>query len=173
MVDVAKYFLAFTENESCGKCVPCRLGTQHMLKVLTDLTGGHGTPEHLERLKAVGQAMRDGSLCGLGQTAPNPALTTLKYFEDEYRAHLDNTCPAGVCRPLIEFQVVESKCPGCGACVRGCAPDAITGGKKKPHTINQELCIQCGACHEVCKFDAITIESPAVARRRAVSGRPG
>lgn len=172
MVDVARYFLAFTENESCGKCVPCRMGTQHLLRILTDLTGGRGAPAHLDRLKAVGEAMRNGSLCGLGQTAPNPALTTLMYFEDEYRAHLDDTCPAGVCRPLIEFSIVEKDCPGCGACIRACASDAITGEKKKVHKINQDLCIQCGACKEVCKFDAILIESPASARRRAVSGRP-
>jgi len=172
MVDVARYFLAFTENESCGKCVPCRMGTQHLLKILTDLTGGLGTPAHLARLKGLGQAMRDGSLCGLGQTAPNPALTTLRYFEDEYRAHLDGICPAGVCRPLIEFSIVEKDCPGCGACIRACATAAITGEKKKPHKINQDLCIQCGACKEVCKFDAVLIESPASARRRATIGRP-
>jgi NADH:ubiquinone oxidoreductase subunit F (NADH-binding) len=159
MVDVARYFLTFTESESCGKCVPCRMGTQHLLLMLTDITEGRGTPEQMETLKRIGDTMKKGSLCGLGQTAPNPVLTTLRYFEDEYRAHIEeHKCPAGVCRALVTFRIDAEKCTGCRACVQVCPVEAIRGEKKKPHEIDNELCIRCGSCRQACKFDSVVVE---------------
>jgi NADH:ubiquinone oxidoreductase subunit F (NADH-binding)/(2Fe-2S) ferredoxin/Pyruvate/2-oxoacid:ferredoxin oxidoreductase delta subunit len=159
MVDVARYFLTFTENESCGKCVPCRMGTQHLLRMLTDVTGGRGTPQQIETMKKICDTMLKASLCGLGQTAPNPVLTTLRYFEDEYRAHIEKRkCPAGVCREMTHFSIDAQACTGCRACIPACSSDAITGNLKEPHVINQELCIHCGACRDVCKFDAVIVE---------------
>jgi NADH-quinone oxidoreductase subunit F len=159
MVDVARYFLTFTENESCGKCVPCRMGTQHLLRILTDIAEGRGTPRQIETMKKISDTMMKASLCGLGQTAPNPVLTTLRYFEDEYRAHVENRkCPAGVCREIIRFSVDAEACTGCRACIPACPTEAITGELKEVHEINQELCIHCGSCRDVCKFDAVRVE---------------
>jgi len=158
MVDVARYFLSFTESESCGKCTPCRMGTQHLLRILTDITEGRGRQDDIDRLKRICRTVADGSLCGLGQTSPNPVLTTIRYFEDEYRAHIDeHKCPAGVCRELIEFEIDDAKCTGCGVCVLSCPVQAIRGEKKQPHVIDPNLCIHCGACRSVCRFDAVLV----------------
>ena len=158
MVDMARYFLTFTENESCGKCVPCRMGTQHLLRILTAITQGRGKLADLDTLRKIGDTMKNASLCGLGQTAANPVLTTLQYFEDEYRAHIENhNCPAGACRALIDFAIDAKRCTGCGACMRACPVTAIIGEKKEPHLIDQELCIRCGSCRQACKFDAVLV----------------
>lgn len=159
MVDMARYFLTFTENESCGKCVPCRMGTQHLLRILTGITQGKGTLDQLDTLRKIGDTMKSASLCGLGQTAANPVLTTLQYFEEEYRAHIeDHKCPAGACRALIRFDIDPARCTGCGACLRACPVAAISGEKKQPHAIDQQLCIQCGSCRQACKFEAVLVD---------------
>jgi NADH:ubiquinone oxidoreductase subunit F (NADH-binding) len=159
MVDIARYFLNFTRDESCGKCVPCRMGTQHLLRILTDICEGRGVPEQIQQLKAIADTVKKGSLCGLGQTCPNPVLTTLRYFEDEYRAHVvDRKCPAGVCRALISFSIDQAACTGCGACLRACPAEAISGEKKKPHQIDKERCIRCGSCRTACKFESIILD---------------
>jgi NADH:ubiquinone oxidoreductase subunit F (NADH-binding)/(2Fe-2S) ferredoxin/NAD-dependent dihydropyrimidine dehydrogenase PreA subunit len=158
MVDVAKYFLNFLQDESCGKCVPCRLGIDRMLEIITDITEGRGKPEHLALLEELADTVSQTALCGLGKTAPNPVLTTLKYFRDEYEAHInDKKCPAGVCKSLITYSIDAVKCTGCGVCLRGCAQGAITGGKKEPHAIDASLCLKCGICRSECKFDAILV----------------
>jgi len=158
MVDVAKYFLNFLQDESCGKCVPCRMGIDRMLEIVTDITEGRGTLEQLELLEDLGETVGETSLCALGKTAPNPVLSTLRYFRDEYEAHIgEKKCPAGVCRALIEYVIDEDKCTGCGACLRACPHGAVTGEKKKPHTINPEACAKCGICRDGCKFDAVLI----------------
>ncbi len=171
MVDVARFFLTFTQSESCGKCVPCRLGTKHMLDMLTEITEGRGTMEHLELLQEIGEQVRAGSLCALGQTAPNPLLTTLRYFRDEYEAHiLEKRCPAGVCRALVRYSILAEVCTGCGLCRRNCPVEAIAGERRQPHTIDQARCIQCGACRESCRFGAIAVggrEDQAVAAASA------
>ncbi|MCE5312507.1 MAG: NADH-quinone oxidoreductase subunit NuoF [Nitrospiraceae bacterium] len=156
MVNIAKYFLNFTQSESCGKCVPCRIGTKRMLEMLERITNGLGQPGDIEKLEQLSADIKSGSLCGLGQTAPNPVLSTIKYFRDEYEAHIfDKKCPAGVCNSLLTFTIIEDRCKGCQACAKACPSKAITGEKKKPHAIDQSLCIKCGACFEVCKFRSV------------------
>ncbi len=158
MVDVARYFLDFTQKESCGKCVPCRLGTKQMLDILTDITRGHGRPGDIELLQELAIAVKQGSLCGLGQTAPNPVLTTIRYFRHEYEAHIqEHRCPALVCKRLIRYQINPEKCVACGLCRKACPTEAIWGEKKTPHVIDQSKCIKCGVCLETCppKFSAV------------------
>jgi NADH-quinone oxidoreductase subunit F len=156
MVDIARFFLSFTVAESCGKCVPCRVGLKRMLEVLEQITGGKGTREHLEFLQKMGEVIKDTALCGLGNTAPNPVLTTLKYFSDEYEAHIENKCcPAHVCVELVKFEVIEEKCVKCGACYEACPVEAIDWEKKQYAKINKDKCIKCKACIAACNFDAI------------------
>ncbi|MBI5025358.1 MAG: NADH-quinone oxidoreductase subunit NuoF [Nitrospirae bacterium] len=156
MVNIAKFFLEFTQAESCGKCVPCRVGTKRLLEILDRITKGMGHVDDIELLEKLSHDVKVTSLCGLGQTAPNPVLSTIKYFRDEYEAHIrDKKCPAKVCKDLLTFYIIEELCTGCGACLRACPAKAITGGKKKPHFITQELCIKCGACFDVCKFKSV------------------
>jgi NADH-quinone oxidoreductase subunit F len=158
MVDVAKFFLTFTQDESCGKCTFCRVGTKRMLEILERITEGKGKPEDLDRLEELAYNIKSSSLCGLGQTAPNPVLTTLKYFRHEYEAHIyDKTCPAKKCRALITYRVIEDKCTGCMVCARNCPVNAITGEKKQVHHIHEDICTRCGVCYTVCKFDAIEV----------------
>ncbi|MHC5036792.1 MAG: NADH-ubiquinone oxidoreductase-F iron-sulfur binding region domain-containing protein [Planctomycetota bacterium] len=158
MVDVARYFLDFTEKESCGECVPCRLGTKQMLQVLQDITAGNATEGDAELLEVLGKGIVDGSLCGLGQTAPNPVLTTLGYFPEEYDEHIRNGfCPAGTCTALFRLEIDAEKCNGCHLCLRICPSEAVIGEKKKPHVIIEEKCINCGSCREVCRHDAVTV----------------
>jgi len=158
MVDIAHYFLSFTQNESCGKCMPCRYGTKQMLDILEDIRQGRGSAGDLELLETLSTAIKKGSLCGLGQTAPNPVLTTLRYFRDEYESHVtDQKCRAGVCKALFHYEIDPEKCNGCGACRRRCPSEAILGDKKKTHTIDTAKCIQCGECYQACKFDAVAI----------------
>jgi len=156
MVDMARFFLNFTQDESCGKCTFCRIGTKRMLEILNRITQGKGEKGDIEKLEDLSKKIIKGSLCGLGQTAPNPVLTTIKYFRDEYEAHInDKKCPAGACKDLVKYEILEDKCIGCGACKRACLVDAISGEKKEVHTINQDICIKCGACMTACKFDAV------------------
>jgi NADH-quinone oxidoreductase subunit F len=159
MVDMARFFLNFTCDESCGKCIYCRIGTKRMLEILERITEGEGRMEDLDELEQLCTSIKDGSLCGLGQTAPNPVLTTLRYFKDEYIAHIrDKKCPAKQCKSLITYSILQDKCVGCTACARKCPTEAITGEKKQPHRIDPEKCIKCGNCAIVCKFDAINVE---------------
>ncbi|MDI6800869.1 MAG: NADH-quinone oxidoreductase subunit NuoF [Thermodesulfovibrionales bacterium] len=155
MVNVAKYFLSFTQAESCGKCVPCRIGTKRLLEILNRITKGKGKEDDIELLLKLGSDVKSASLCGLGQTAPNPVLSTIKYFREEYEAHLQGKCPAKVCRDLLTYSIIEEFCKGCGACLRACPAGAITGEKKQPHKIAPEICVKCGACFDVCKFKAV------------------
>jgi len=158
MVDVAKYFLAFLQDESCGKCVPCRIGIDRMLEIITDITEGRGRPEQIDLLEELADTISQTALCGLGKTASNPVLTTLRYFRSEYEAHINQKkCQAGVCKALITYSIDPDKCNGCGVCLRGCAHEAITGGKKQVHTIDTRLCQKCGICRSECKFDAIQV----------------
>ena len=158
MVDVAKYFLNFLLDESCGKCVPCRLGIDRMLEIVTDITEGRGRPEQIDLLKELAETVANTSLCGLGKTAPNPVLSTLKYFYKEYEAHIKNKCcPAGVCQALIRYEIDEEQCKGCGICLDACPHGSIKGEKKKVHTIDQDSCQKCGICIEECKLDAINV----------------
>ncbi|MCJ7612329.1 MAG: NADH-quinone oxidoreductase subunit NuoF, partial [Candidatus Aminicenantes bacterium] len=151
MVDVARYFLNFTQEESCGKCVPCRVGTRQLNEILTRITQGLGEPSDLDKLGSLTDTIAAGSLCGLGQTAPNPVLTTLKYFRDEYEAHIrDKSCPAGVCRALIAYYILPEKCVGCLLCKKNCPVEVISGESKKVHVIDQDKCVKCGACYDVC-----------------------
>ncbi len=157
MVNIAKFYLEFTVDESCGRCVPCRIGTKRLHEILTNITQGKGTPADLVELRELSQVIIDASLCGLGQTAPNPVLSTMKYFWDEYQAHvLDKRCPAGVCQALLCYEIIPDKCVGCTACARGCPVHCISGSPKQPHIIDQRVCIKCSACMTRCKFKAIT-----------------
>ena len=159
MVDVAKYFLKFLRDESCGKCVPCRIGIDRMLEIVTDITEGRGTKEQLPLLKELAETVNETSLCGLGKTAANPVLSTLRYFPEEYAAHVNHQkCPAGVCKPLIRYAILAEKCTGCGSCLRACAYGAITGKKKQVHVIAAEECNRCGICVSECKFEAILVQ---------------
>jgi len=157
-VDIAHYFIEFLESESCGKCVPCREGVRRMKDILEDICAGKGQEGDVELLEEISKAIIDGSLCALGGSAPNPVLSTIQYFREEYDAHIrDKRCPAAVCKALIEYCIDPEKCTGCGVCPKKCPVNCITGEKKKPHVIDRTKCIKCGACYESCKFDAITV----------------
>ena len=156
MVDIAKFFLEFTVDESCGKCTPCRIGTRRMLEILEKITKGQATMEDLDKLEELCSHLQSNSLCALGQTAPNPVISTLRYFRDEYIAHIvDKKCPAGVCKDLLQYKIDPDKCKGCTLCARTCPADAIIGKVKEVHMINPEKCLKCGACMEKCRFGAI------------------
>jgi NADH:ubiquinone oxidoreductase subunit F (NADH-binding)/(2Fe-2S) ferredoxin len=159
MVDVAKFYLGFTVDESCGKCAPCRIGGKSMLALMEKITNGAGTMDDVEAIKTIGHAMQRGSLCALGQTSPNPVLSTMKNFPEEYRAHIiDKKCPAGKCKKLITYVINPDKCIGCGACSRKCPVGAIAGAVREKHVIDPKVCIRCGACRETCKFGAILVK---------------
>jgi NADH:ubiquinone oxidoreductase subunit F (NADH-binding)/(2Fe-2S) ferredoxin len=156
MVNTAKFFLNFAQSESCGKCIPCRIGTKRLYEILDRITSGKGKEGDIELLQELGQDVKASSLCGLGMTAPNPVLSTIKYFRHEYEAHIkDKKCPAAVCKDLIKYYILEEVCTGCGACKRVCPADAIRGTRKKPHRINPEICIKCGSCFDACKFKSV------------------
>ena len=157
MVDIAKFFLEFTVDESCGKCTPCRVGTKRLLELLEKITSGNGTMRDLERIEELAEFVKNNSLCGLGQTAPNPVLSTLKYFREEYLAHIqDKRCPAGVCKALLVYKIDPDKCRGCTLCARNCPADAIMGSVRNPHSIDTNKCVKCGACMDTCRFGAIS-----------------
>ncbi|MGI6037621.1 MAG: NADH-ubiquinone oxidoreductase-F iron-sulfur binding region domain-containing protein, partial [Limnochordia bacterium] len=156
MVDIARFFLDFTKDESCGKCTPCRVGTKRMLEILTRITEGQGRQGDIEKLETLARNIKAAALCGLGQTAPNPVLSTLRYFRDEYEAHIkEKRCPAGQCTALLTYHIDPELCRGCGLCVKVCGVGAITGRRKEPYTIDVLQCIKCGLCVEKCPFDAI------------------
>jgi len=174
MVDIALYFLRFTQEESCGKCVPCRIGTRQMAEVLARITAGAGTEDDLAKLEELALTVKRGALCGLGQTAPNPVLSTLRYFRHEYLAHIiDKSCPARVCKNLIAYFIEPEKCVGCLLCLKNCPVLAISGERKKVHKIDQAACIKCGACFNVCpvKIRAVAKYTGEEARALA-SGAP-
>jgi NADH:ubiquinone oxidoreductase subunit F (NADH-binding) len=156
MVDIAHYFLAFTQNQSCGRCTFCRIGTRRMLEILDKIRNGEGTPEDLKNLERLARSIATGSLCGLGKTAPNPVLTTLHYFRDEYEAHLNGHCPAGKCLPLIRYEVTD-ECIGCTKCAQRCPSDAIVYKPYEKHAIDLEKCIKCDICRQICPVDSIRI----------------
>ncbi len=159
MVDIAKFFLQFTVDESCGKCTPCRIGTKRLYEMLEKITSGNATMEDLDKMEKLCYYIKNNSLCGLGQTAPNPVLSTLRYFKNEYIAHVqDKKCPAGVCQDLLTYKIIDLRCKGCTACARGCPVGAISGTVKQPHSIDTTKCIKCGACMAKCKFGAIIKE---------------
>jgi NADP-reducing hydrogenase subunit HndC len=156
MVDIAKFFLEFTVEESCGKCPPCRIGTKRMLEVLERITEGKGEEGDIEKLEILAKNIKASALCGLGQTAPNPVLSTLRYFKDEYMAHVvDKKCPAGVCKSMMKYVIDADACKSCGICAKQCPVSAISGEKKVPYVIDQDKCIKCGVCMEKCPFKAI------------------
>lgn len=159
MVDMAKFFLDFSQNESCGKCTFCRIGTKRMLEILKKISDGNGSIDDIEKLEDLSIQIKNNSLCGLGQTAPNPVLTTIKYFKDEYLAHIvEKKCPAKECKPLLNYVVIPEKCTGCTVCAKNCPTNCISGNRKELHYINQNECIKCGVCYSKCKFDAIKID---------------
>lgn len=173
VVDVARYFLDFTQKEACGKCTPCRVGTRHMVEILDRITRGEAEAEDLSRLQTLGETVKRGSLCGLGQTAPNPVLTTLQYFRPEYLMHvMEKHCPAAICRELIEYRVVPEKCTGCQGCVSVCPTGAITGPRAEPHNLDPSKCIKCRACYEICRFDAIAGDAIIIRSRRRTADEP-
>jgi NAD-dependent dihydropyrimidine dehydrogenase PreA subunit len=156
---IAKFYLEFSVEESCGKCAPCRVGNKRLHELLTKICKGKGTEEDLEYLRNLSNVIKDTALCGLGQTSPNPVLSTLDYFYDEYIAHVrDKKCPAHQCRALKQYFILPDACNGCTACVKVCPTVAITGEKRQPHVIDQSACIHCGACYDKCKFNAIIVE---------------
>jgi NADH-quinone oxidoreductase subunit F len=156
MVDIAQYFTAFSQDESCGKCTPCREGTTRMLEILNRITGGKGTEQDLEKLERLARLVKKSSLCGLGRAAPNPVLSTLEHFRDEYLAHVrEKRCPAKKCVALIHYEINPAKCIGCTACARNCPAECIRGARREPHVIDQLKCIKCGRCFEVCRFNAV------------------
>lgn len=157
MVDIAKFFLDFTVDESCGKCTPCRIGTKRLYEILTKITQGKATMEDLDKLEKLCYYIKENALCGLGQTAPNPVLSTLRYFRDEYIAHVkDKRCPAGVCKDLLQIKIDPEKCKGCSLCSKKCPVGAISGEIRSPFVIDQSKCIKCGVCMSNCKFGAIS-----------------
>ena len=159
MVDIAKFFLEFTVDESCGKCTACRIGTKRLLELLDKIISGNGEMEDIDKMQELAMYIKSNSLCGLGQTAPNPVISTLRYFKDEYIAHIvEKRCPAGVCKKLVRYSIVEEKCKGCTACARTCPVGAISGSVRNPHKIDPVKCIKCGACIQKCRFGAIVKE---------------
>ncbi|WP_291635063.1 NADH-ubiquinone oxidoreductase-F iron-sulfur binding region domain-containing protein, partial [Clostridium sp.] len=156
MVDVARFFLDFTKDESCGKCTPCRIGTKRLLEMLENITKGNGEMEDIDKLEHLAMGIKKVALCGLGQTAPNPVLSTIHHFREEYIAHVrDKKCPAKVCRSLIQYVILEDKCKGCGLCTRNCNVGAISGKLQEVHVIDQDVCLKCGMCISICRFKAI------------------
>jgi len=158
MVDIAKFFVRFTQDESCGKCTLCRIGTLRMQEILERISNGEGQEGDIERLEELAEGVKRASLCGLGQTAPNPILTTLKYFRNEYEVHIyEKKCPAKKCQALITYEIIPDKCPGCGLCSKYCPQNAISGKRKEPYTIDNEKCVRCGLCLSVCRLGAISV----------------
>lgn len=158
MVDVARFFLEFTQDESCGKCPPCRIGTKRMLEILNRICDGKGEEGDIERLEQLALGIKSAALCGLGQTAPNPVLSTIRYFRDEYEAHIkQKKCPAGVCKNLLDYYIDDDMCRGCGICAKKCPVGCISGERKQPHVINPIPCIKCGTCLDSCPFGAVKV----------------
>jgi NADH-quinone oxidoreductase subunit F/NADP-reducing hydrogenase subunit HndC len=158
MVDIARFFMEFNQEESCGKCTPCRVGTYSMLEILKRICDGNGVDGDIEELERLSKVTRVDSLCGLGQGAPNPVISTIKHFRDEYEAHIyEKRCPAKVCRALIRYEIIKDNCTGCTFCAKNCPVAAISGERRKPHEIDQSICIQCGICFQTCNFNAIEI----------------
>jgi len=158
MVDIARFFMEFTQDESCGKCTPCRVGTRRLLEILTRICEGKGVDGDIENLEFLCEQIKTNSLCGLGQGAPNPVVSTLRYFREEYEAHIyEKRCPAKVCKGLIRFEIQPATCTGCTVCARNCPADAISGERRQAHQIDPDICIRCGICMQVCNFNAISI----------------